>query len=66
MHEGEHVRECAQQYESKMYLIKDKTFDELTTMRHKLEVELSVTLIEEKDQRIQKLKEDRNAVYTQI
>jgi hypothetical protein len=45
-----------------MYLIKDKTFDELTSTRHKLEIELDAALIEDKEKRIQKFTEDRNAV----
>jgi hypothetical protein len=49
-----------------MYLIKDKTFDDLTTTRHKLEMELASALIEDKEQRIQKFTEDRNAVKAQI
>jgi len=65
-HEGEHGRECTQQYDNKMYLIKDKTFDDLTTTRHKLEMELTSTLIEDKEKRIQKFTEDRNAVKAQI
>lgn len=49
VHEAEHGRESTQQYDNKMYLIKDKTFDELTQTRHKLEMELAAALIEEKD-----------------
>jgi hypothetical protein len=49
-----------------MYLIKDKTFDELTSTRHKLEIELDAALIEDKEKRIQKFTEDRNAVKAQI
>lgn len=49
-----------------MYLIKDKTFDELTTARHKLETTLNATLIEDKVKLIQKFTDDRNAVKAQI
>ena len=66
MHENEHGRESTQQYDNKMYLIKDKTFDELTSTRHKLEIELDAALIEDKEKRIQKFTEDRNAVKAQI
>jgi hypothetical protein len=62
VHENEHGREATQQYDNKMYLIKDKTFDELTSTRHKLEIELDAALIEDKEKRIQKFTEDRNAV----
>lgn len=62
VHENEHGRETTQQYDNKMYLIKDKTFDELTSMRHKLEIELDAALIGDKEKRIQKFTEDRNAV----
>jgi len=66
VHETEHIRESSDQYNNKMYLIKDKTFDDLAVYRHKLEIELNAALIEDKDKRIQKFTEDRNAVKAQI
>ena len=66
VHETEHIRESSDQYNNKMYLIKDKTFDDLAVYRHKLEIELNAALIEDKEKRIQKFTEDRNAVKAQI
>jgi hypothetical protein len=60
--DGELGRESNENYNSKMHIIKDKEFEDLTNKRFGLEVHLQDELIKAKDEEIKKFQNDRQGV----
>jgi hypothetical protein len=66
LQEKDEDREGNENYESTMYIIKDNTFDELSKVRHKMEIELYTKLITDKELEIQNFQAARGDVKTKI
>lgn len=60
--EHEFARENEENYNGKMTIIKEKEFEEVANTRHKNDVDLEDQLINQKDEEIKSLKQEREQV----